>query len=88
VLAEANEPLPIRATITPSWATALTPEQVERFISVTESRRGGLMLRLLLKPTKKKEAERDCMQAITVALLLPVIRNMPEVVQLVEKVMH
>ena len=41
------------------------------------------MLRLLLKPTKKKEAERDCMQAITVALLLPVIRNMPEVVQLV-----
>jgi hypothetical protein len=67
-------------------AADLTLDKVERFISVDNSRRGGLTLRLLLKPTKKNQAE--WMRTIAVSLLPASIRDSPEVVQLVERAKH
>jgi hypothetical protein len=84
-LAEADEPMPTPAVSTPEWAADLTLDKVERFIGVDHSRRGGLTLRVLLKPTKKKQAEHDRTRTIAVSLLPAAIRDSPDVVRLVEK---
>ncbi len=87
-LAEADEPMSTPAVSTPEWAVDLTLDNVERFISVDHLRRGGLMLRVLLKPTKKRQAEHDRTRTIAVSLLPASIRNSPDVVRLVEKAKH
>ena len=87
-LAEADEPMPTPAVSTPEWAADLTLDKVERFISVDRSRRGGLTLRVLLKPTKRRQAEHDRTRTIAVSLLPVAIRDSLEVVRLVEKAMR
>jgi hypothetical protein len=85
VLAETQEPLPLAPTQTPQWAKELTPANIERYIDVTVSRRGGPVLRLVTKQEageKRKDAHlRE--RLLAVSLLPPAIREDPIVARMI-----
>jgi hypothetical protein len=85
VLAETQEPLPLAPTQTPQWAKELTPANIERYIDVTVSRRGGPVLRLVTKQEagKKRKDAHLRERLLAVSLLPPAIREDPIVARMI-----
>jgi hypothetical protein len=85
VLAETSEPLPLAPTEAPAWVAELLPGNIERYISVTNSRRGGPVLRLVMKP-KGNERPKDAHlreRLLAVSLLPRAIREEPTVAKMI-----
>jgi len=85
VLAETAEPLPLAPTETPSWAAELRPENIERYVDVKMSRRGGAVLRMVVKPEAGKKAKSAHLRerTLAVSLLPPAIREEPTVAKMI-----